>query len=462
VSLSGARFRGKSVNSNRRKDAAAHSGARPAIRKRGLHLPVALASNGAREVCAVPELSDQKFILEYKRNRALSTISHETRVGEVDGIHFDLRHEDINPKEWTMDVLGGDYGWGEPRRRPTLPFIWFPWYGEFDLSKVKNAVLEEFRAANERPRRPLPRELFDNISDTDYQAYLGSDTWKGEKLPKSWIRDEIKDRTPDAIVQSGDYISVDRVEMKLINYEFAFLADRAEVLLFLMIYYANGRKELIKSPIILQGATKLTYKYGNKPLYAIIERVKRGVWRKKKITRSAVHEFDDKLDINANAYAALSRAAKICDLYFPTVSKLYNSDSNVRSRLGFKFLHALDDACMLGYAWANAEADHKMRPSALSALKSKAGAAVGGSTSGKKRLQKRIDGWEPIAKEMANEIRDAQPGFSQDDVATDIALKWKSRDYDAPGHTTLKGLISRMEKAGELPRRRRKKSAKGL
>lgn len=406
--------------------------------------------------------SDQEFLLEYERNRALSTISYETRVGEVDGIRFDLRHKDINPKEWTMDILGGDYGWTEPHRRPTLPFIWFPWYGEFDLSKVKDEVLMEFKEGNGRPRRPLPREAFDNISDTEYQGYLEGDVWKEKKLPKSWIREEINSRTPDAIVQAGDYISVDRVETKIINDDnFAWMDDTLELLLFVMISYANGIKESLSDPIILHGSAKLSYRGGNKPLYAIIERVKR-TFSLETITRAAVREFHDKYDINANAYAALWRAAKICDRYFPSVSKLYKSRINVRSRLGSKFLDALDDACMLGYAWANAEADHKMRPSALNALKSKAGAAVGGSRAGQKLLQRRIDGWEPIAKQMAKEICAAQPELSQDDVARDIAYGWKRRDYNAPGHTTLKGLISQMEQAGELPPRQRKKSAKGL
>jgi hypothetical protein len=82
----------------------------------------------------MPELSDEDFPQVYTWNRALSKIMGEDWVGEVDGICFDLRHEQINPHEWRMEyLLGGDDG--RPHRRITgLPFIWFSWYGEFDAN----------------------------------------------------------------------------------------------------------------------------------------------------------------------------------------------------------------------------------------------------------------------------------------------------------------------------------------
>ena len=404
---------------------------------------------------AVSELSDEEFLIEYKRNRALSKISHETRVGEVDGISFDLRHEDINPEDWTMDILGGDYGWTEPHRRPTLPFIWFPWYGDFDLTKVKHEVLTEFREANERPRRPLPREVFDNISDTEYQAYLKRDMWKDKKLPKSWIRDEIKSRTPDAVAKAGDYLSVDRFEIKVIDGDnFAWLRDRAEVLLFVRLSRANGIQEVLSNPIILHGATKLTYRQGNKPLYAIIERVRRA-FGLEKITRAAVQKFNNKYDINANAFAALWRAAKICDRYFPPVSKLHNSRSNVRSRLGSKFLDALDDACMLGYAWANAEADHKMRPSALSALKAKDGAARGGHASGASWSAKAAETWQVTVRAEALRVRSEQTDISQEKLAAEIL--YKCGEDLLPSHPIIVRYISKLEREGVLPRRKKRR-----
>lgn len=73
-----------------------------------------------------------------------------------------------------MDHLGGYGGLDFPRRTETLPFLWFPWYGEFDLSKVKAEVLEEFRAAKEYARNgpPTPREAYGNITDAEYADYV--------------------------------------------------------------------------------------------------------------------------------------------------------------------------------------------------------------------------------------------------------------------------------------------------
>ena len=96
-----------------------------------------------------------------------------------------------------------------------------------------------------------------------------------------------------------------------------------------------------------------------------------------------------------------------------------------------------------------------MKPLATSALRVKAGATSGGTKSGKTRQRKRAETWEPIAREMAKGIRAENPTFSQDDVATEIDAGWKATTWDPPGHSTLKGLISRMEQAGELPKRLR-------
>jgi hypothetical protein len=43
------------------------------------------------------ELSNDDFLKVRARNLALGKIMHETCVGEVDEIRFDLRHKEINP-----------------------------------------------------------------------------------------------------------------------------------------------------------------------------------------------------------------------------------------------------------------------------------------------------------------------------------------------------------------------------
>jgi hypothetical protein len=97
--------------------------------KAGWYLLATLAPEGVSTVRAMStlELSNDDFLKVRARNLALGKTMHETCVGEVDGIRFDLRDKEINPHEWTMDHLGGADGY-PPRRVSNLPFIWFPWY----------------------------------------------------------------------------------------------------------------------------------------------------------------------------------------------------------------------------------------------------------------------------------------------------------------------------------------------
>ncbi len=83
------------------------------------------------------------------------------------------------------------------------------------------------------------------------------------------------------------------------------------------------------------------------------------------------------------------------------------------------------------------------------------GGAKGGVKTGEKRRKEREQGWEPIARKLIGETRKAHPDFSQDEIADDIIGAWKHEDPKAPGHRSLTNLVGAMEKAGDLPKRRR-------
>jgi hypothetical protein len=74
-----------------------------------------------------------------------------------------------------------------------------------------------------------------------------------------------------------------------------------------------------------------------------------------------------------------------------------------------------------------------------------------GRKSGESRLAKRP--WVKHARELAIEIRAANPKSSQDEVATEIMARWKDGKNRHPGHPTLKKYISELEAAGVIPRR---------
>ena len=66
-----------------------------------------------------------------------------------------------------------------------------------------------------------------------------------------------------------------------------------------------------------------------------------------------------------------------------------------------EFLQALDDACMLGYAWAYAETEQLMGPLAVAGAASRAGAARAGQASGARRRAKAANTWQGLVKEEA-------------------------------------------------------------
>ena len=224
----------------------------------------------------MPQFNEEEFSKLYARNRALGKIAFETRLGEVEGISFDLRHPEINPEEWVMDHLGGYGALDSLRRTETLPFLWFPWYGEFDLSKVKAEILEEFREAKEYARNgpPMPLEAYGNITDAEYADSIKKDK-EQRRIPKTWMKDELKSRTPDAIVNPGDCVRTHSAVKYIVENQFIHAHDSAEIHLFVEIINKDGLSRIVDAPIVMYGSTKLTYRFNHKKIYSILERVRK-------------------------------------------------------------------------------------------------------------------------------------------------------------------------------------------
>jgi len=127
---------------------------------------------------------------------------------------------------------------------------------------------------------------------------------------------------------------------------------------------------------------------------------------------------------------------------------------NSQGREALSTMSLLSEGVLLGYLWAKAEAELRLKPLAKATLRSKFGGSLGGRKSGESRRSKRAKTWEAHARELAHSIRKDNPSFSQDEVASNIIVSWKEGGFSSPGHKTLKDLISKMEKDGELPRRK--------
>ena len=353
----------------------------------------------------------------------IAYICAKSRYGTVEGVEIDLRHPLLDPQEWLMPLMGTDL---PPYTRwVDRLFLWFPWFGEFDKSKIKQCAKE--------------------ARDEDVASAITS-------KPRA-LRDYIKERTSDHVLKGGDRIEIDYVERYFVREIYEHPHDR-EVRFAGLRLVRNGRSTYIKQPILFNGSKAVLVANLSRETFDII--VNR-ICEYFKVDNLWKIRIDDD-----NGAGCAVRLAQTIEALIHNLREDLRSHDDRKRDAASDMLWRVSSAVQLGYFWAKAEEQLSVAPFALSALRAKAGAAAGGSKTGKARLQKRIDGWEPIAKQMAKDIRAAKPWASQDDVATDIAHGWKARNHSAPGHSTLKELISLMEKAGELPPRQRRQPAKGL
>jgi hypothetical protein len=132
--------------------------------------------------------------------------------------------------------------------------------------------------------------------------------------------------------------------------------------------------------------------------------------------------------------------------------KMEKSDFRKIQTLGSKFINALDDACMLGYAWAYAEQESSMRRFAEVGLKSVSRARTGGKRSGESRRREADQTWKPHALLLAQNARRDNPTLSREKVAEAIQETWRLH-IDVPAHSTLRNFIAELEKQGKLDRK---------
>jgi hypothetical protein len=80
---------------------------------------------------------------------------------------------------------------------------------------------------------------------------------------QSLVKEELELRTLDAVVNAGDCIRIHRVIMNIEDDEFVPLYDRAEIHLFVLIANETWLCNVLSTPIVMRGATRITYRHGN-------------------------------------------------------------------------------------------------------------------------------------------------------------------------------------------------------
>lgn len=357
---------------------------------------------------------------DLRRSMQLRRIFGPDRQGVVEGVEFDLRHPMIDPDEWYTYFLGDK---AYQSQSPLGPLLWFPWMGAFDEIAFRKQFFPDDDIT-------LPAE------------------------ESEWIEEQIRAHTPEQFVHVGDKLVIADVECVNSGDTLDHLHDSEIRCAYLSILRADGTIVEVNEPLQFIGYSTVTSFHGVMGFF-------RGVaWRV--LRHFGLKSFPETLAATKDAGEGYAGAALFSafELYKNIERELhldfYEDGTRAECKDAHEKVRLVNDAVALGYMWAKAEDEMRMQPLAEVSLRLKANAERGGRKSGEARRDKRANTWEPHARELAMEIRAANPAYSQERIATEIVGGWVSREFDAPSHQTLKALVSNMERDGEIaPRKRR-------
>jgi hypothetical protein len=350
------------------------------------------------------------------RYDALWRISRLDGHGVVEGVEIDLRHELVDPKEWKSILIGNPLAVRQPR--PDTPFIWFPWFGEFNKETIQKQAIADYVERHHKS----PNE---NV-----------------------VADLLLERTPEIFVYRGDKIYISHVIIERIGVDFDHPHDSEIRKAFMVIERANGQGVYVKSPLEFHGCT--SFKYKKQRLNCGFERL---------IERICAH-FDVK-DIKEIDISEISELSYFSDSVFYAKSvKDRTNEARIKANMfeiddvywrASELLFLIDHAISLGYSWAKAEAEIEMKPLARDGLKAKENKAIAGKVSGAARRAEAEQGWRPHALELAKKIQAENQGLSQFDLARAIEDRWRLKIHCPKSQ--LAPAIRAWQKQGKLAKR---------
>jgi hypothetical protein len=334
-----------------------------------------------------------------------------------------------------------------PFRCEGQPFLWFPWYGPFRDTDVERTIEGEIEFLKEKdPNYPVPS--VDSLRHT---------------------------YTPDAIIEAGDRIEIDRVD---IEGELSGLHHEHDVqkrLAYIKIVKPSGAAHLLEEPIIFTGAsamsagghTKILEKINRRPCARfkieslhdprVNEIAKRGALADAEAAQS--HRIGRRLKRDpADSEAALLHAAILARTDLDALLRQYarrTADRKDRMLVKATIKYMIDEACLVGYRWGCAEGDQRMKPLAEGGLRSRTAAPKGGRESGASRREKAETTWQPRALTWAQEKRRANPAASKEEIIGAMRDR-ATKDLWLPGGKTLMKFLREKEATGVLPAKQKK------
>jgi hypothetical protein len=271
------------------------------------------------------------------------------RYGTIDGVVFDLRHKDLDPENWLPPAFN-DF----PHRPSNAPFIWFPWYGEFDetalWSEAEKAVtrtvaltpIEKFRMSRNRGPTADQRQSFTQTDEEKIRAYVA-------------------EHTPECVVSRGDTIEIDHVEIKVVRNAIDHPHDRETREAYLRVRRANSAAvDEIRTPISYTGVTSiLDYDIWSYNFETMAKRIA------DHFKLESVREMPSVEKDGSDAYLALRKAFAVASankgLDFSSISEpevvVKNREPEEEFHDGSEVRYTINDALMMGYLWAKHELD---------------------------------------------------------------------------------------------------------
>jgi hypothetical protein len=156
---------------------------------------------------------------ETNPHAAVLEICNVTRYGIIDDVVFNLRHESLHPKDWTMEPIGI-----ARIRAEGSPFLWFPWFGQFSSADMERNIESEIQLIKKRrPESPASAPSVQSLRERD---------------------------TPDAIIQAGDKVVIDRVVTEGDVTPLHNEQDVQRRLAYIKIIKLSGEILLLEKPIV--------------------------------------------------------------------------------------------------------------------------------------------------------------------------------------------------------------------
>jgi hypothetical protein len=380
--------------------------------------------------------ADNAARLAEAREQRILDIFHD-RHGTIDGVEIDFRHKELGISAWFPPPFNN-----RPVRPPSAPFIWFPWFGDYD----KDAVREEVqRAATRGPKRTPPSARSKNQKSVPGG---GSKSVQPTQLVEEEIARLMAERKPDCFVYPGDRVCVARVAPQRVGTALDCEQDGELRKVYLCIHRAGGGKiDEIPIPMIYKGfKSVLDDDLGVLNFVTMEDRI---------LAHFQLSRIQDAYSVpndGSYAYKALRKAYAVersnNGPSFKSIETITVRLPNEEIHDGSNIWYTIVDALMMGFYWAKQEVPEADRLQAEAKQKKKLNSRNRGDRSADARKTTQAE-WHVIAGKVIEKLWTTKPKASRaaalryfdDKKWNEVKLKFRLPDLLLPSDSSLRNFI---------------------